>query len=411
MALEDDSPNTVIKPDGSSMAKPMELAGIKWHVNGLGGTLKRGAEDFLVEEVMPDGALSPIRAENAGAREWDSIKGSGEYLHISLTKKNWETSLALKQVANTLGVGITRLGFAGTKDRVALTSQRISLWNPDAGIIEKLKSFKSTGLWLAPIQYSKDRVYLGDLKGNKFTVTLRDAKATEKEALNAVEDLKKGFPNFFGLQRFGSTRMNTHVVGLHVLKGDFKAAVIEYISGGEDETRKRLRELLDENDYQEAIKTCPLKWRHELTLLHCLSEKYRDYPGALKKLSPAVKKLFVHAYQSKVFNELLSKRLAEGVELKGELPLPGFDTSKQASKELVGEVQALLERDGLSFESFRIKSLNELGSPGALRKAWVVPEGVELLSIKKGKEGLDLALTFSLEKSSYATVALRPFTA
>ena len=410
MALEDDHPQAVLNPQARSVPELEELAGIKRTVKGLKGMIKWQAEDFKVEEVMPDGTIILARAENASESEWDSVKGSGEYLHISLTKKNWETSLALKQVANGLGVGISRLGFAGTKDRVAVTSQRISLWKPEPEIIERLKSFRAKDLWLAPIQYSKDRVYLGDLRGNKFTVTLRDAKATEKEALNAVEELKNGFPNFFGLQRFGSTRMNTHVVGLHILKGDFKAAVIEYISGGEDETRKLLRNLLDENDYQEAIKACPVKWRHELTLLHYLSEKYRDYPGALKKLSPAVKKLFVHAYQSKVFNELLSKRLAEKSDLNVELPLPGFDTPKQVSKELVEEVQKLLEKDGLTFESFRVKSLNELGSPGAMRKAWVVPEGVELLSVKKGAEGLDLTLSFCLEKSSYATIALKPFT-
>jgi len=89
--------------------------GIHWYASdaeGIGGRLRTTAEDFIVEEIPPE-----------------KKQTTGPFLICRLTKKNWELQHAIKEIAKRLGISHRRIGFAGTKDRNAITTQWISLYN------------------------------------------------------------------------------------------------------------------------------------------------------------------------------------------------------------------------------------------------------------------------------------------
>ena len=90
---------------------------------GIGGAVKQLPEDFVVEEVTPEGRVLELDADN-------SIEDArGEFTHFTLQKRNWETMRAVKEVSSRLKVSQRRLSFAGTKDKRALTTQRVSAYN------------------------------------------------------------------------------------------------------------------------------------------------------------------------------------------------------------------------------------------------------------------------------------------
>ncbi|HLD81284.1 MAG TPA: tRNA pseudouridine(13) synthase TruD [archaeon] len=391
----------------TSLKYPEELVerktGIWWPPQGssLSAVVKAKPEDFVVEEITPDGAV--MGAERAVQRP--SFEGlekprGCEHLHLKLVKYGWDSSLALKRLARALRVGPSRLGFAGTKDKRALTAQRVSVFEPS---VQLLESFNEKDLWVYPIAWEKERVKLGDLKGNKFTVTLRKLEGGKKEVAAALEASLKdcetlGVPNFFGLQRFGSSRLNSHLVGEKVINGDLKGAVFEYLSGSLEgiesmearEARVKIKAFLEENEYGKAIEACPTSLKHERAILGALSESYRDYGNALMRLPGKLLLLFVHAHQSYLFNQ----------ELSSMLKANGFDL-----KSLKGEK---LELHSIKPKSFPFLSLN-----GAERDAVCLAGNARVLSVEADDafaKRLKAVVEFSLPKGSYATMVLRKIT-
>jgi len=178
---------------------------------------------------------------------------------------------------------------------------------------------------LEPLGRANKGIGLGDLRGNDFDITVRNIamQPAECEArLKAVDSGISGaggVPNFFGYQRFGIVRPITHLVGKKLLKGDVEGAAMDYIAlsfPGESEENKKARNMVMETrDFKEGIRLYPLNLRYERTMMHHLIERPGDYAGAFRSLSPKLLKLFIHAYQSYLFNKLLSRRLLDGLPL------------------------------------------------------------------------------------------------
>ena len=124
------------------------------------------------------------------------------------------------------------------------------------------------------------------------------------------------FPNYFGEQRFGSTRKNTHRIGERIVKGDFEGAVTEYLtnSDGEknDSASTARKQLLETEDYAAALKNFPKHLRLERSMLAHLAETPEDYIGALRRLPRNILLMFVHALQSYIFNICISERIKNG---------------------------------------------------------------------------------------------------
>jgi len=282
---------------------PLELLlGMKYYASdteGIGGTLRREPEDFIVEEL-------PLVKKGGD---------DGPYLICRLTKTNWELQHAIKEIAKRLGISHRRIGWAGTKDRNAVTRQLISLYHvtPD-----QVSGIRLKDITLEPVGQSNEALSLGDLLGNRFDILIRDCDPAELEmrVRETSATVSQAVPNYFGLQRFGATRPVTHLVGECILRGDFEKAVLTYIGlafPGEPEYVRSVRTAFSASrDIQAALSSLPPQMSYERSMLHYLYTHPDDYPGALQELPPKLLSMFVSAFQSYIFNCALSQRLDHG---------------------------------------------------------------------------------------------------
>lgn len=128
-------------------------------------------------------------------------------------------------------------------------------------------------------------------------------------------------PNYFGHQRFGSRRPVTHEVGLHVLRGDWRGAVLAYVGNPYDTEpgdSQAAREVVEREadserpDWTAALDAMPGRLRYERSMLHRLADG-ADWREALEAVPSNLQRLFVNAAQSYAFNRILSERLRRGL--------------------------------------------------------------------------------------------------
>jgi tRNA pseudouridine13 synthase len=401
---------------------------------GVGGRLKERPEDFVVEEL----SLPPPQVEG------------GKYAIARVRSRNWETNRLVRQMARALRISRQRIAFAGTKDKRSVATRLFSFELPVADLRR---------LHLADVEvleaYPSDRpMAMGDLRGNRFTITVRGMAAGGAEARGRIDGTLAviaaagGFPNFFGLQRFGSRRPITHVVGRHIVRGDFRAAVDAYVANpleGEDEESFAAREALQESgDYRAALAEYPDILGFEKTVLNHLVAHPGDFVGALGALPANLLLMFVHGYQSFLFNRMLSERLRRALPIHrpvpGDLVLPvGADGLVDRERWVpVGEgnlekvrAQCAAGKAFVSGVLFGADSTFAGGAMGEIEAAAVAAEGVapkdfvvpaiprlttrgtrrELLcptgEVSVAVEGDAATFGFSLPRGSYATCLLR----
>jgi tRNA pseudouridine13 synthase len=266
---------------------------------GIGGKLRSVPEDFRVDEI-------PLEGKGGTA---------GPFLICRLTKTNWELQHAVKEIAKRLGISHRRIGWAGTKDRNAITRQLISLFNVTA---EQVAAVSLKDISLEVIGNSNEGLALGNLQGNLFDIVIRDTESLDLagQVGEITATLADGVPNYFGLQRFGALRPVTHRVGEWMLRGDYEQAVMTYIGmefPGEPDHMKAIRSVFRETrDPGAALHSLPVHMNYERAMLHHLYTHEGDYAGALKELPPKLLSMFVSAYQSYLFNCALSRRFDDG---------------------------------------------------------------------------------------------------
>jgi tRNA pseudouridine13 synthase len=265
---------------------------------GIGGMLRSTAEDFLVEEMpLPPG------------------RGTGPYLICRLTKKNWEHQHAVKEIAKRLGISHRRIGWAGTKDRRAVTTQLISIYKATP---ESVENIRLKDITLEVVRQQNTQLSLGDLEGNRFDIVIRECSAPDlnETVRQILKEVAQGIPNYYGLQRFGGVRPVTHRVGECILAGDYEQAVLTYIGQAfplEQENIRNVRTLfLKTRDPQTALREFPVAMSYERAMLQHLCNHPQDYAGALLNLPPKLLSMLVSAFQSYLFNEALSRRLENG---------------------------------------------------------------------------------------------------
>ncbi len=262
----------------------------------IGGRIRQLPEDFIVEEIVPEGLIINRDLERID-------RGKGGYSLAVLEKRSRDLITLISILERRLGA---RIGYAGIKDRGAVTFQLISVGLP-------------LGTWLPPEDIDGVSIRVagsarwpvrpGDLLGNRFTIVIRRL-ATARDG----SFLDPGWiPNYFGHQRFGVARPNTHKVGKLLLKGDFEGAVREFLASpypGEPEDAFFARkELRDSWDLRRAESSFPVALRLEREVIRRLLERPGDYRGAIMVLPSDLRRLFVNAYQSYLFNLALSRRL------------------------------------------------------------------------------------------------------
>ncbi|MDD4484100.1 MAG: tRNA pseudouridine(13) synthase TruD, partial [Methanoregula sp.] len=275
---------------------------------GIGGMLRTTPEDFLVDEI-------PLEGKGGS---------TGPYLICRLEKTNWELQHAVKEIAKRLAISHRRIGWAGTKDKNAKTTQLISLFKVSP---EEIAAFSLKDITLEVVGSANEQLSLGDLAGNRFDLLIREAEGDDLSGRVAAvtETAGHALPNYFGLQRFGVIRPLTHRIGELILHGEYEEAVVTYVGLAfphESEQVKAVRTHFSENrDPLLALKEMPPQMSFERAMLSYLHTHPDDYAGALKELPPKLLSMFVSAFQSYLFNCALSDRLAQGHGLTE--PVPG----------------------------------------------------------------------------------------
>jgi tRNA pseudouridine13 synthase len=298
-------------------------------------------------------------------------------------------------------------------------------------------------------------IQIGDLVGNSFEVTVRDCSVPMSEAegiiASDVADIKKagGFPNYFGVQRFGVVRPVTHLVGERIVRGDFEGAVRTYISFStpeeEPELREKRRELEGRDDWKDMLPGIPESMSYEKMMIGALADG-GGWTDAIESLPTNLQMMFVHAYQSYLFNEMLSMRMDAGLPLnmpvEGDMVIPLdqngnpehenpilttsrnidlvarqvrakrafvtialFGTDSVLAEGEMGEIERkVIEEQRLSQEDFNIPELQRCSSKG-IRREVLCP----LKDLKSSVGEDSYTLSFSLPKGNYATCLLREF--
>jgi tRNA pseudouridine13 synthase len=285
------------------------------------GCIKLFPQDFLVEEVLSDGTVVSVQGEPS-----DLSSSSGQTLYADLVQCGLGTLEARERIARAYGIPNTTIGYAGIKDKAAMTSQRISL----RGMYHEMED---PSFVLRPVSYGKGAVSPGELKGNRFTLVVRTRTSSDAErAAGYIEGLRAdGFWNFFYLQRFGTPRLFAHRIGREIVAGRHEEAVRIFCTESMEREIPYLREIRvivgELWGNWDAIITLldrfPYRFRHELTITRYLKDHSGDFIGALKAV-PDQTKIWVYAYQSYLWNRLLSRFIKTGdVPLHIPLITPG----------------------------------------------------------------------------------------
>ncbi len=199
---------------------------------GIGGVIRQSVDDFAVEEVLVDGSKAKID-DSAEKRVLGASSRRQRYLLCVLVKRNWDTFIAIKNVAKQLGISQTQVHIAGIKDAKAVTAQHITIEN---GSMEDIARVNVKDIEIRPVGYVREALSSFYLLGNSFSIRIKAINHSESTIEKRIAETNKelaaigGIPNFFGHQRFGTTRPITHLVGKAMVKGDFEEAA-DTVSG------------------------------------------------------------------------------------------------------------------------------------------------------------------------------------
>ena len=363
------------------------------------GYLRYLPQDFIVEEIRPDGTLCSIEPTRSVP---DDLEDDQRTLYVNLIKTRASTLAAIESVSASLGIPKEKIGYAGIKDGAALTSQRISLrdvlWKDIAGK-------RIPNVYLEPVAYGNGSVSIGELGGNRFTILVRtDGQEFAQRLKPLLEAYREhGFLNYFGLQRFG-LRLEGHRIGCLLARGDTNGAIREFFlhaSSDELPLFRNLRERLasvygDWRRMKEIMTPFPYTFSRELVVVEKLIEDPKKTQNALRSIKDALR-LYIRGYTSWVVNRTLSLHARSGAPLPDELVLP-FSEGAEGEEPYRG----FFQEDGVTdFRSALQPFASFVNFRRATLRTRVVPVVHRVTKVDQG-----VVFDFSLGKGSYATTFL-----
>jgi tRNA pseudouridine13 synthase len=323
--------------------------------------IKQTSEDFLVKEIS---SVKLVHGQN------------GEYAVFRMRKREYTTERAAQVIAEALHIDRKRVGYAGAKDSKAVTEQLISLRNVERKKIESI-SLKDISLEFAG--FTNEPISLGDLEGNSFEIVVRNiAKDAEKpKKISRIV-------NYFGEQRFSK---NNAEIGKAIIKKDFKHAVDMMI---------------------DSI------GREEKKVIEHLEKNRNDFVGALKEMPWKTLNMYIHAFQSKMWNEAARRLLAkeDSPALHGDaikIPLVGFSTEvdNPAIKSIVDDI---MKEEQITNQDFVIRAIPDLSSAGNERALFTEVKDMRIGELEDDELSpgrKKIKISFSLGKGSYATEVIK----
>ncbi len=307
--------------------------------------LKCKPEDFIVREV------------------YDVPMPGGNYTYFVLKKKNYTTERAIQAISKKVNIPRRNFGYAGTKDKHAITIQLCSVKGNISDMVLKDIEVKIVGKGKEPIS-------LGDLVGNEFEITVRDIEKKPEPVTWIM--------NYFDEQRFSENNVE---VGRCMIKGDFQKAA----------------KLIRHRSVQSHIEDFP-----------------NDHVGAIKTLPFKIQKIYIAAYQSYLWNECVAsyvrKNYPRYLTIKysqGEFLFPNtrpeFDVPLISFDSDVGFYEEILKKEGLALRDFVIRQMPDLTPQGSSRHVSVEVKDLHIRELENKK----IKIKFFLPKGSYATLAVK----
>jgi len=350
--------------------------------DGIGGLIKKDKYDF---KVIEDSDVE--KDEN------------GEHLCLVVEKEDLTTENFIAILKGELNLDGRFIGYAGNKDKNAVTVQKISIPYSDE-ISDKLNALsdkfnKFNKFKIIDKFRIKRKIRLGYLKGNFFEIYVRDCNLNNTETAERINQIlteisNAGVPNYFGIQRFG-TNYNTHIYGKKLLLKEYE---------------KLLEMLKSDNLFSRMIRDTNASPNNPVKVVKGLPYFFLD--------------IFIAGYQSYLFNKILSERMRKfGLKkVDGDfvnsrqdvvLPLIGYK-SKFPTGEIGEIINALMEKEGITKEIFK-HEIKFLSRKGDLRKINLNFKefNYSVASPESKETKTDIRFKFWLEKGAYATVLLREF--
>lgn len=396
-----------------------KLAGIECYCTsfvGTGGSIKEGSEDFKVTELVDDSLAESMSP---------SFDDRHRYPLYILEKRDIDSNHALFEIERECRI---RLRVMGIKDAKAATAQYAGadkvMKNPPAELRSRHTRLTLKGFTKRPL--GKEF-----LAGNEFGITIYDPRSQDLSGF--IPEINR-IGNFYGLQRFGSERLVTHLVGREIVKRNFGRAVellLSYTTEYDTPASKEIRsKSADPGNYKQVLSMLPRGMDIERQVLSALVAG-KDAVSALRAVQINIRRLFVQAYQAYIFNKSLSTAVINGENLSqpalGDLcfEMEGPSTFGRVIKydpaskaKLVPAIRMagytfqpgrgrfenitkmIMQEEGVAAKEFYIKEMQELSHQGGFRQA--------LLWCTDFTYRQDpLAVSFKLPKGSYATTLLR----
>jgi tRNA pseudouridine13 synthase len=367
--------------------------------DGIGGKIRVEPEDFQVTEIISQKAQNSINTQEG-------------YAVYKLKKKKIDTNHALSDVFRKKGI---RLKSLGLKDASAITEQFVCSGNKGKAI----ESFSTDKYSLEKIGFVKKPLSKKDMVANHFKIKI-------SECSNDLSSFTKSdkILNFYGYQRFGSKRPVTHLIGKAILQRDFKKAVeliLSFTSPYDSKENTEIREKLsDKENYEKYFDQVPYQMDIERIVLKEMIE-HGDALRAIRAIQISLRRFYIQAYQSFLFNQSLSSAFCDGENLfeaqpsdvcfdfhgiigkyvKGldqrlALPFVGYSYYKKTRFDY--QISKILEQEEITPKDFFIKEMQEVSSEGGFRQAALHCTDYS---------SYETMVEFSLSRGSFATILLR----
>lgn len=359
-------------------------------VPGVGGHIKERPTDFLVEE-------EPLYTPT----------GEGEHLYLFIEKRAMTTLELVDLLARHFKVARTAVGYAGLKDKHAVTRQVMSVHLPGKREEDypEIEERRIGVLWM---DRHANKLRVGHLKGNRFSIKVRGVSPTHvTRALPVLTRLSRtGVPNRVGEQRFGFLE-NNHLIGRAILRSDAQA-VLDLLLGPDEahpDDQRPAREAYARGEWAEAFASMPRQLKTERNVLHALM-RGASAERAQRAMGRTVAEYYLTAFQSAVFNTVLDRRL----ELKAFDALLAGDVAQKHDNLACFDVDEQVFGDPSTAERLRVFEISPSGPMwgAGMKEAGGVPGEIERAALADaGFAPPDLA-TFDAREGVSCAGARRP---
>jgi tRNA pseudouridine13 synthase len=400
----------------------MSLPFLTASLGGTGGNIKESFDDFFVEEI-------PLY----------KATGLGTHTYIFIEKKGLTTDEAIERISRALNILRKDVGSAGLKDARAVTRQWISIEHIEP---EKISALQIPNIKILALDRHTNKIKIGHLAGNRFIIKLRQPQIPLRQAAALAEQIlsvlaKRGVPNYFGLQRFGS-RKNSHLLGCACIKADADEFIDILLGRPQDSDIPPVAaacSFYEQGLYEKALEAWPRLNREQRRTLQHLIKSGGDKKKAFDTFDKHLKSFYISSYQSYLFNMVLARRMpdidsllvgdmaykhdngacfavedaaaeqarCDNFQISPTGPLLGYRMTELTGP--AGQIENPVLAEA-KLDEKDLKRMKRLGARGGRRPLRFQPRNW-MVNCGQDEKGDFLQLEFELDSGCYATMLLR----